>query len=162
MRPQLSFLIVIVAIVAATAFKAWADSPITANQGKPGNQGPWPVRLVGSDGGSSSSSSTTTQAPCSVYRETNTSVGTSAAIVPATPLANRIWVRICNSLLNTEGAQCICSGTTTPTFAASSSGDPLAVSDCATYPITAADAGVPLCICNGAGVRLPATECVAP
>lgn len=144
-----------------------AQTVVKANQGQPGTQGPWPVTCVSgcsgsgsSDGGSSSS--TVTTAPCSAYRETNTSVGTSAAIVPATPLANRVWVRICNSLLNTEGAQCICSGTTTPTFAASSLGDPLAVSDCATYPITAADAGVPLCICNGAGTRLPATECVAP
>lgn len=154
---------ILAVIVVAAAVAAWAQNTVKADQGKPGTQGPWPVSVTGGisitlDGGLGLSTTSTTT-PCSQYRETNTSVGTSAAIVPATPLANRIWIRVCNSLLNTEGAQCICSATSTPTFAASSLGDPLAVSDCAFYNITAADAGVPQCICNGAGVRLPASEC---
>ena len=39
-------------------------------------------------------------------------------------------------------------------------GDPLATGDCVTYNMTTQDAGVPCCICNGAGSFLPATECV--
>lgn len=165
MSRWLSFLSA-VALVAWLAHPAAAQTVVKANQGAPGNQGPWPVTISGGggavtvdvtfDGGYIGTVSTQ---PCKHYKETNTSVSTSAALVPATPLANRSWVRVCNSLLNTEGAQCICSANTTPTFAASSLGDPLAVSDCVLYNITSQDAGVPICICNGAGVRLPTAEC---
>lgn len=156
---------VIIVIVAWSAI-VYGQTVVKADQGKPGNQGPWPVTISGSgsitvaiatDGGYLGTVSTI---PCGVYAESNTSVGTSAAVVPATPLANRAWVRICNSLLNTEGAQCICSATSTPTFTAASLGDPIAVSDCVLYNIGTKDGGVPQCICNGAGVRLPAAECV--
>lgn len=133
----------------------------TVDQGMPGNQGPWPVTNVNGGGTTTDGGGfvSTWPAPCSVYKEQNTAVGASATIVPATPLASRIWVRICNSLLNTSSAQCICSATGIPTFTASSIGDPIAVSDCVLYNITAADAGVPRCICNGAGVQLPSAEC---
>lgn len=142
-------------------FAAASDSPVTANQGAPGKQGPWPVSVTGGisisiDGGVGLS---TAPVACMSYRETNTTVGASAAIVPATPLTGRAWVRICNSLLNTESAQCICSVNAVPTFAASSLGDVLAVSDCAFYTVNTLDGGAPRCICNGAGVQLPASEC---
>lgn len=153
---------VLVVAATLTALTALAQTIVKANQGQPGTQGPWPVTISGSvlpDGGSSSGSAVYTQ-PCSSYVETNTSVGASVTKVPATNTANRVWIRICNSLLNTEGAQCICSNMTTPSFAASSLGDPLAVSDCVVYNTTVLDGGVPLCICNGAGTRLPAAECV--
>lgn len=151
----------VIATVMVLSAVAWAQRTV-ANQGKPGTEGPWPVvnqggtTFITSDGGFIGAVAT---APCLHYRETNTSVGAAAALVPATPLANRLWVRICNSLRNTPSAICVCSATTTPTFTAASLGDPLAVSDCVLYPITSADAGVPLCICNGAGVRLPTAEC---
>ena len=79
--------------------------------------------------------------------------------VPTTPLASRIWVQVCNSLLNSGSTQCICAANTCPTFAASSVGDPLNPGDCAMYNMTTQDAGVPCCICNGAASRMPATEC---
>src|SRR4051812_29951638 len=94
---KLKIVAVLLLLVAAVA---WAQTTVNANQGAPGTQGPWPVTLYNTDGGpgsggSSSGGGAVTPAPCSVYKETNTSVGTSGAIVPATPLAGRIWVRIC-------------------------------------------------------------------
>lgn len=132
------------------------------DQGRPGTQGPWPVTgtVVVVAGGSDGGFTFVAPLPCAHYAEGNTSVGAAATVVPATPQAGRIWVRICNSLLNTEGAQCVCSGTSTPTYAAASLGDQLAVSDCVLYNIGTKDAGVPQCICNGAGVRLTSAECV--
>lgn len=153
------FALVAVLLLSFTGLYAWADTPVTANQGAPGKQGCWPVCgtvHIEFDAGYLGAVS---EQPCLTYKETNTSVGTSAVLVPPTPLANRAWVRICNSLQNSEGAQCVCSATTTPTFTASSLGDNLAVSDCVKYPITSADAGVPICICNGASTRLPTAEC---
>lgn len=153
-----NFFVVLLAAVSISLF-AYAQR---VDQGKPGTQGPWPVTVSGGstsitfDGGFIG---TVVTQPCAHYRETNTAVGATATIVPSTPLANRVWVRICNSLLNTSSAQCICSATTVPTYAATSAGDPLAVSDCVLYNIGAKDAGVPQCICNGAGVQLPAAEC---
>lgn len=149
-------------LAAGLFFSAQTTSKV--DQGKPGNQGPWPVTLNGSsvtivistDGGFFG---TTATQPCKNWKQSNTTVGASAVIVPATPLANRIWVQVCNDILNTSSAQCKCAGNTCPTFAAASVGDTLATGDCATYPINAADAGVPCCICNGAGVALDSAEC---
>lgn len=150
--------LLVVALFVALVKLAQAASPVLSDQGKPGNQGPWPVTFAGSitDGGSEES---VLPGPCSVLVEANTSVGAAAAIVPATPAVGRIWIRICNSGLNTSTAQCICSATSVPTFAASSLGDFLATTDCVTFNMTSQDAGVPQCICNGAGTRLTSLEC---
>lgn len=155
------------------ALMASGETLVKADQGAPGNQGPWPVTCVsgcGSGGSGGSGGSTfafdggyiglvATQ-PCTRLIQTNDAgVGTSAQVVPATPATGRIWVQICNSILNFSSVQCICS-TTRPTFAAGSPGDVLATGDCATYNIGPQDGGVPSCICNDAGVFLPSTECV--
>lgn len=147
---------------------AWAagGTPTLANQGAPGNQGPWPVTISG--GGSSTLTfdggyiGQVATKPCSVLRQTNDAgVGTSPTPVPAGgPLANRIWIQICNDSLNGSSAVCKCSSSTCPTAAVVGAiGDALATGDCATYNMTGADAGVPCCVCNGAGVFLPSTEC---
>lgn len=152
------------AVLAALLLGAGVWAQQVVDQGQPGNQGPWPVSITGTivvnfDGGFIGSTAT---APCSVIAEANTSVGTSAIPVPAAPLAGRSWIRICNSLLNSGSTQCICSASTCPTFAAASVGDPLATSDCVTYNLGFADAGVPCCICNGAASRMPSEECKVP
>ena len=145
---------------------AWAQNSVHADQGKPGNQGPWPVTIGGAsislnaafDGGFIGSVSTQ---PCSALISANTDAGTVAATVPSSPAAGRTWIQICNTQLNTSTAQCICSaGQAKPTFSAGSPGDVLATGDCALYNISALDGGVPWCICNGSNVALASTECL--
>lgn len=149
---------VVLAVLFAMTARAVAQQYV--DQGAPGTQGPWPVTISGSGGGSGGLTAATYPQPCSSYVETNVSVSTSSTLVPASSTASRVWVRICNSLLNTEGAQCVCSATGVPTYAAASNGDQLAVSDCVLYNLAAAS--TPRCICNGAGVRLTTAECVQP
>jgi hypothetical protein len=160
---------------------AWADTPITANQGKPGNQGPWPVLVSGNvnivfDGGCSfTGGSIISTGPdggsvlvhaaipeCSRIVQTNDAgIGTSPARVPGTPTVGRTWIRICNSLLNTSSAVCICSAMDCPaSVAVGAVGDVLATADCVTYGIGTLDGGVPCCVCNGASTFLPASECI--
>jgi hypothetical protein len=105
---------------------------------------------------------TTATQPCSASAEANTSVGAAAVPVPASPLVGRNWIRVCNSPFNSPPTQCICSISTCPTYVSTSVGDVLANSDCVTYNLGLADAGVPCCICNGAAKRLLSLECKVP
>ncbi len=155
----------VVASIAATcvAVLAHADTPVTANQGKPGNQGPWPVTNVG--GGNNPDGGNTFVLPgkCSKLIQTNDAgVGTSPLRVPVNGgAAGRIWIQICNSLLNSSSTQCICSAQFCPgSVAVGVAGDVLATGDCATYNVDLLDGGLPCCVCNGAGSFLPSTECV--
>lgn len=154
----------VVLLAAALAVAAQAGEVI--DQGRPGNQGPWPVTLSGSgtvsinfDGGFIGQ---TVTAPCSTLRQTNDAgIGTTPTRIPTQgPLAGRIWVQVCNDYQNTNTAVCKCSSTTCPASSAVSAiGDSLATGDCAMYNLGIQDAGVPCCVCNGAGVFLPVTEC---
>lgn len=158
--------VVLIGLVLSVA--AFAQNVVTANQGKPGTQGAWPVTItsgaatvtVSFDGGFIG---TVTTQPCSRIVSTNDAgIGTTPSRIPANgPTASRIWIRICNSILNSSSTQCICSADTCPsTVAVFVQGDVLATADCVTYPLGTADAGVPCCVCNGAGSFLPSTECV--
>jgi hypothetical protein len=139
-------------------WSAMASTVVTADQGKPGNQGPWPVKIVGSSG--DGGSTYVTSAPCTGLAQKVTDAGTAVLTVPSVPTANRVWIQICNSQLNSNGASCICQSNGQPTYSAGSPGDTLATGDCATYNITRQDAGVPWCICNGSNISLLSTECV--
>lgn len=146
-------------VIAAVAF---AQQKV--DQGKPGTQGCWPVCTQGSSGTGSDGGATSSvwPAPCRVIVQTNDAgIGTTATPVPGTPATGRIWIRICNSILNSSSTICTCSAWTCPQSAAVGAvGDPLATGDCVTYPMTTQDGGVPCCVCNGAGSFLPATECL--
>lgn len=139
---------------------ALAQVVTTANQGAPGKQGPWPVTIAGSlgDGGAVP----TMAAPCTGLAQILTDAGTAAVTVPVGgPTANRVWIQICNTVLNASTSQCICASNSKPaSFTAGVAGDVLGQGDCATYNITAQDGGVPWCICNAANVALNSTECV--
>lgn len=154
-----------VVLVVASAL-AFAQQKV--DQGRPGTQGPWPVTItsgaavvtVSFDGGFIG---TVYTQPCTRIVSTNDAgYGTTPSRVPASgPAAGRIWIRICNSLLNSSSTQCICATDSCPSVvAASTQGDLLATADCATYPLGVADSGVPCCVCNGAGSYLPTQECV--
>lgn len=157
--------------VMLVAVVGWSQTVVKANQGAPGNQGPWEVtcdNCSGGGGGSGGGSFTpdggfigsVSPQPCRLLVQTNDAgVGLTALTVPAHPAAGRVWVQVCNSILNFSAALCICS-TAKPTFSLGSTGDVLATGDCATYNVTVADGGVPWCVCNDAGTFLPATECV--
>lgn len=116
-------------------------------------------RLVTAGGGSSVSTDggLTVAVPyCLVTASKNTTVGTSSIAVPATPLAARWSIRVCNSPRNTGSPIITCtSDGTTPTATASSAGDALEVGDCATYltqnPVK--------CISDTAGTAVPSEEC---
>lgn len=153
------------AVLAALVLAAgvWAQ---VVDQGMPGTQGPWPVTSSGGtvnvifDGGFIGTVSTQ---PCSrIVSINDAGIGTTPTRVPVSgPTAGRIWIRICNSILNSSSTQCICATDSCPSsVAASVQGDVLATADCVTYPLGPADAGVPCCVCNGAGSFLPSQECV--
>lgn len=154
-------ILLVAAVVVATL--GWSQTTVTANQGKPGTQGPWPVTVTGGlslDGGSL----TVREAPCSNIVMTNDAgIGTSASRVPVNGgTAGRSWIRICNDIGNSSSTICKCStGQFCPGgTGAASVGDALATGDCVTYNVGYLDGGVPCCICNGAGSFLPAAECV--
>jgi len=140
---------------------AWAQTTVKADQGKPGNQGPWPV--TGGTFNPDSGSVFVLPNKCSAIVQTNDAgIGATPSRVPVNGgTAGRIYIQICNSLLNANGSQCICDGQLCPgAVAVGQPGDVLNTGDCATYNIDLLDGGVPCCVCNGAGIFLPATECV--
>lgn len=131
---------------------AWSQTTTTANQGRPGNQGAWPVVLSGgsslSDGGTASSS---IPFPCAnASPHTVTSVTNASTTTPATAQAGRVWTNVCNSPQNAAGSivKCRADGTA-PVFAAGNAGDVLELGDCVTYTVSAARNI--LCISNSAG-----------
>lgn len=158
MRSSLLGVLVAVSLAAVT----YAQTTVKADQGKPGTQGPWPVTISGGlslDGGSVN----VLASPCSRIVQTNDAgIGTSPTRVPPNGgTSGRIWIRVCNSILNASSTQCTCAIDFCPAaVAVGAIGDALATGDCVTYPIGYADAGVPCCVCNGAGSFLPTAECV--
>jgi hypothetical protein len=147
------------AVVVSVA--AFGQTTVKSDQGKPGTQGPWPVTLVNT--AADAGGSFVIDAPCGQLVDTNDAgVGTTASRVPVSgPQASRIWIRVCNDLVNSASTQCRCSVSTCPAATtAGNPGDLLAQGDCVTYNIGARDAGIPCCVCNGAGSWLPTQECV--
>lgn len=138
------------------------------DQGKPGTQGPWPVTIVGGTGGGGggsggSGTNTVTDAGvsvsvpyCSATASKNTTVGVASTAVPASPLAGRWLIRVCNSYRNSGTPIITCtSDGTTPTAASSSAGDTLGVGDCAQYTT----GSVINCISDTASTAVTSEEC---
>lgn len=134
----------------------------TVNQGKPGTQGPWPVTVVGPTDGGSTTTVITSTLPCKTLTQSVTQVGPVATTVPASPAVGRVWIQVCNGVLNSSSLQCVCEATAKPTFSVSSAGDTLATGDCATYNVGNTDGGQPWCLCNAdAGTSyLVSAECI--
>jgi hypothetical protein len=153
--------------LAVLLFAAAAVAQQLVDQGAPGTQGAWPVTLTGGSviitlGDAGLTINTNTQ-PCTRIVMTNDAgYSTTPQRVPASgPTAGRIWIRICNTILNSSGTVCTCATDSCPSsVAASVQGDVLATADCATYSLGVADGGLPCCVCNGSGIFLPAAECI--
>ncbi len=155
---------------------AWAQNRVISNQGKPGNEGAWPVSVVGvqpvipaaiagPDGGAVIVQGSTYPSQCAqVARDggvlhKNTVVGTSAVPVPAVQTALRAYIEICNSLQNagTPILKCRVDGTA-PVMAVTNAGDTLGVGDCRVYPNASSVA--PQCISDASGTNALSYECV--
>lgn len=133
------------------------------DQGRPGNQGPWPVSVAGgtvtvlvtADGG------TTYVAPaqCSGMAHKVASIGVAAGNCPATQLANRRYVVLCNSLENvgTPTVKVRTDGTD-PVTGVAAAGDVIGVGDCLQFDVSAAT--VPRCIATVAATAVHSYECV--
>lgn len=136
------------------ALVAYADSPVTANQGKPGTQGPWPVKLIGFDGGQQAPNTPTYPEACGTNggaANTAVFIGGAATQVPASPTATRRYVNICNSLENQSAAfiKCRADGTA-PTMVPCTAGDGLMFGDCVLYTAPATSNTV-RCISDAGG-----------
>lgn len=162
---------VIAASLLGLVLAARADTPITANQGRPGTQGAWPVSISGSvvstDGGSAGSATYPTQ--CRATAQDGgvvhqiVQMGVNAQQVPNYPAAGRVYVNICSSPQNTASIliKCRADGTA-PVYAdgTTGAGDTLAVGDCVLYTAPTS-ANVVRCISNiDAGNYVTSYECV--
>ncbi len=149
---------------------AWSQNTVKADQGKPGNQGSWPVvisgtvpgaaaAVVGPDGGAVRVQDT----QCSTVTGSQkiTSVGVASTTTPATQMANRIYIELCNSLQNSGNpiVKCRIDGTA-PVAAATNLGDVLGIGDCIRYTVSAGI--IPLCISDAAATYVTSFECVGP
>lgn len=150
--------VAVVLVVLVVAAVAYAQTTVKADQGRPGNEGPWPVTVV--NGSSDGGATFVIQQSCSTLTQKTTDAGTAVLTVPTTAAGGRVYVQICNSSLNASTSQVICCVTSQPTFSAASCGDVLSTGDCATYNIGSQDGGVPWCIGNASNIALNSAECV--
>lgn len=163
-------------VVVALCVAGVALATELVDQGRPGTQGPWLISCVSgcgttivTDGGMSISASfsfdggfigTVLPAPCKTFVQKFTDAGTTAITIPAVGLStNRVYIDVCNTILNPSTALCTCSATSVPTSVALGVvGDTLATGDCQRYP-TVFDGGNPWCVCNQPSVQLNSSEC---
>lgn len=136
------------------------------NQGKPGNQGPWPVTVTGGSGtvvvGPDGGAVRVQDVQCTgAGSQKITTVGVVASNTPAAQAAGRIYLELCNSLQNAGNpiVKCRIDGTP-PVAAAGNVGDVLGIGDCIRY--TVSTAVVPQCISDAAGTNVTSFECVGP
>lgn len=138
----------------------FAQGTVTANQGRPGTQGAWPVTITGGSGGGSGSTVYSFPGTCtSSSAHKSTTVGIAAGNTPSAQTASRVYITLCNSLQNTGTplVKCRVDGVA-PVMAVTNPGDVLGIGDCITYPILAAQ--VPQCIADTATTYVTSFECV--
>lgn len=93
---------------------------------------------------------------CTTTASKNTTVNLVSTAVPASPLAGRWFIRVCNSARNSGTPIITCtSDGTTPTTAATSAGEALEVGDCAAYTT----GGAVTCISDTAATAVSTWEC---
>lgn len=151
---------------AAVLVSVAALAQTVVNQGKPGNQGPWPVTLTpAADGGISTVNGY--PGPCAATSSDGgapqrvTSVGVAASTCPAQQDLNRRYIVYCNSSENTGSPIVkIRIDGTAPVIGIATAGDVLLPGDCILYPISSAAA--PSCIANAASTAVTSFECRAP
>jgi len=146
---------------------AYPQTLVKSDQGRPGNQGPWPVTgtfsSVGPDGGAV----IIQELSCTGAVETVLVFdGGDASRCPTFPLAGRRTVTLCSSPKNTGTPYwTIRADSVWPTTAAGSAGQVLGNGDCVMYVMGSAvgiDAGVGAnlnCIADTSNAILTMTEC---
>lgn len=155
MRAKIAVLLLIFA-----ATFAFADEKV--NQGAPGNQGAWPVRIATpvfpTDGGSSSAYSSVSvyPYPCATTSPNKiTYMDGGVQNVPATGASNRLYTVVTNSKENTTGTiKCRADGTN-PSATVGTAGDVLGVGDAIPYTNPS---GSPI-KCIGSGLYVTTFEC---
>lgn len=145
-----------VAFIICIATLALAQQRV--DQGKPGTQGPWPVKgiFTSGDGGVNIGI-----APyqCGSMVESVSDAGTTAIPVPlAGNAANRVWMLVCNSAENTDqNALVKCRGdNTNPVMGTSNAGLVLDNGSCFLYTVSS---GV-RCISNASNIAVSTSECL--
>lgn len=158
---------VLAVVGALTLSLSYGQSLVKADQGKPGNQGPWPVTgtivvVPGFDGGTPEA---VTDVICNAVLpdagspQQVTSVGVSATPVPVIPAATRYYITVCNSSENTGTPLVKCLyNNVSPVMGIANNGDVLGVSDCWKYPITGTNQLK--CISDTASTAVTSNECV--
>lgn len=131
------------------------------DQGAPGTQGPWPVKIIGGllpDGGSGSGNQ---PYQCAITSPNKTTLvdGGGTITVPTTAQPFRIYTNVCNSPLNPVGTivSCRADGTAPDTVAATGVGDVLNRGDCVTY--TVSSARTIQCVANIVAAAVNTYEC---
>lgn len=173
--PMRGSLLPFILFVLVLAGVAYSQTTVKSDQGRPGNQGSWPVTItggsgstsivIGPDGGAVVVSGSVFPGQC---RQTtpdggspysSVSVGAAAVLVPTLPAAGRAYVEICNSLQNTGTPllKCRADGIV-PVMAVTNAGDVLGIGDCYAYSITASNP--PQCIADAASTNALVHECV--
>lgn len=153
-----------VALMFIAALSWAAGTPVLANQGQPGNQGPWPVTLSGGAGSNDGGFVFQTgpvecrgQTADGGNPDTLTTVGITSTPVPAAAAVNRVYINVCVSTNNVSNASIKClTGNGTPNVN-SGAGQVLLYGDCVIY--TAIQTNTINCVSDG-GYAVTAFECV--
>ncbi len=157
------FLVLAVLALAASFFSlALGQTQVKADQGRPGNQGPWPVTATFTQGdGGTNAGLVTQQAPCVAPVESIIQFdGGVATTCPLSQAPGRRFVIFCNSDRNATNIWTIRADWDggLPTTALNSPGQTLSVGKCIQYTINTA-ATPPRCISDVANAVLNITEC---
>lgn len=145
-------------LVGTIAGLAAAQNTVKADQGRPGNQGPWPVTMSSQFGISDGGSVQVFERQCSPASPHRITVIDGGCVaVPATMSMFRFYIRVDNTLQNNPNVfvKCRADGTC-PIQAAGNAGDYLEPGDGVTYWISG-DAGI-LCTSN-ATANVTSYEC---
>ncbi len=142
----------LIAAVVVLAGAAIAET-VTADQGKPGTKGPWPVTVTSGGG-----TVPTYPAVCTTRANKVTSVGVAAGNTPSTQLASRYYVQLCVSQEETANplVKCRADGSD-PAIGEATPGDTLRAGDCVMYAVAAGV--VPRCISDTAATAVTSWEC---
>lgn len=156
---------IVLLLAVGISLVAYAADRVTADQGAPGKQGPWPVTISGGSSGSSDGGFTGTTAPVECRGttadggnpDTLTFLGAGSTPVPAAAAVNRVYINVCVSLNNVSTAVIKClTGGAAPVLA-SGPGQVLGFGDCIQY--TANQTNTIDCVSDG-GYAVTAFECV--
>jgi hypothetical protein len=147
------------AVVTLVSLAAVAQQIVKADQGRPGNQGPWPVTVVSGGGGGGTVTTTTTPQLCTSAVHKVTAVSGVALACPSTQLAGRRYIVLCNSVENAAASLIkIRTDGVSPVLGTTNPGDVLDRGDCIIYAVP--ETTIPTCIANGVNVAVTSYECL--